>query len=131
MRLSSLVPVLLCTALCPLKSSAHQDAAETQSSASISRLVNNVWQTVINGGSKPVDLAARAKSDAEAGMARITDDNYDTIFSQSRPDDLWVVAVWVEVDATDARFTLTPATGAKRTSCLTHTWRHMPMLARY
>ncbi|BEI90172.1 uncharacterized protein CcaverHIS019_0302420 [Cutaneotrichosporon cavernicola] len=92
MRLS-LIPVLLCTALCPSGSTAQQDAAQAPHLTGISAIANNVWQTVINGGSKPVDLAARAKSDAETGMTRITDDNYDTIFSQSRPDDLWVVAV--------------------------------------
>ncbi|KLT39489.1 hypothetical protein CC85DRAFT_192889 [Cutaneotrichosporon oleaginosum] len=56
-------------------------------------LVKNIWQTVINGGSKPLDIAARTKADADAGMTRITDENYAIIFSQSRPDDVWVVAV--------------------------------------
>lgn len=54
--------------------------------------IHNIWQTVINGG-RPLDLDARAKGDEEAGMTRITDDNYEQLFSQGRPDDVWVIAV--------------------------------------
>lgn len=73
-----------------------QDKAAPQ--PALPAFINNIWQTVVNGG-RPIDLEERAKDDADAGMTRITDDNYASLFATSRPDDVWVIAVLVGLGA--------------------------------
>lgn len=54
-----------------------------------------VLKAALTGTVSPEVLAQREKEDRDAGVIRLTDENYDSLVAEGDPSILWVVLVWV------------------------------------